>query len=141
KRSGGIAHSDILDRALSYVSVQSARSPADFRRRLSRDRGIVCRRRWKKRHARGADQAGVILGVVFRILFVADCAASRPMNMAGPRNVPSSAAFPLIPPKPVTSPAAKRPGIGAPVWFNTRQRRSTPTPPIVFLVIGKNCTA
>src|SRR5439155_6550544 len=79
--------------------------------------------------------------VVLRILFVAECAAIRPMNMAGPRKVPSSAAFPLIPPKPVTSPAAKRPGIGAPIWFNTRQRRSTPTPHIVFLVIGKNRTA
>jgi hypothetical protein len=35
-----------------------------------------------------------------------------PCNMDGPRNVPSNPAEPLIPPKPVTSPTAYKPGIG-----------------------------
>ena len=76
-----------------------------------------------------------------RALLPARRPAMRPIKTPGPRNVPSSAAFPLIPANPVTSPTAKRPGIAVPVRLSTRHCRSTLTPPIVFRVIGKNWTA
>jgi hypothetical protein len=54
------------------------------------------------------------------------------------RNVPSSAAFPLMPSKPVTSPTAKRPGMTRPDLSTTRQSMSTSTPPMLLRVRGKN---